>query len=173
MRGYFGVGAERISKPMNLGAILRTGHAFGASFAFTVSAHHRAREVRRSDTSRSAAHVPLYEWETLGDMRLPKGCALVGVELDPAATDLPSFRHPLNAAYFFGPEKGDLSQEARGLCDFLVKIPTKFCVNLSVAAALVMYDRTISLGGFAPRPVASVGPADPSSWTAPRRRGRQ
>ena len=34
MRGYFAIGAERISKPMNLGALMRTGHAFGASFVF-------------------------------------------------------------------------------------------------------------------------------------------
>ena len=31
-RGYFGIGAEGISKPMNLGALMRTAHAFGASF---------------------------------------------------------------------------------------------------------------------------------------------
>ena len=36
MRGYFGIGVEGISKPMNLGAILRTAHAFRASFAFAI-----------------------------------------------------------------------------------------------------------------------------------------
>ena len=164
MRGYFGVGAERISKAMNLGAVLRTGHAFGASFAFTVAAHHRAREIALSDTSKSAGHIPLYKWANLDEMRLPAGCRMVGVELDPEAVDLPSFRHPLNAAYILGPEKGDLSDEARAACDFLVKIPTKFCVNLSVAAALVMYDRILSLGGYPPRPVRSGGPSDHGEW---------
>ncbi|MGI9417640.1 MAG: RNA methyltransferase, partial [Geminicoccaceae bacterium] len=28
MRGYFGVGAEAISKPMNLGNLIRSAHAF-------------------------------------------------------------------------------------------------------------------------------------------------
>ena len=37
MRGYFGIGVEGISKPMNLGNLLRSAHAFGASFFFTVS----------------------------------------------------------------------------------------------------------------------------------------
>lgn len=170
MRGYFGIGSERISKAMNLGAVLRTAHAFNASFAFTVGAHHNARDVNRSDTSKSDAHVPLYEWETLADMRLPKGCALVGVELDERAVDLPSFRHPLNAAYILGPEKGSLSPEAAALCAHLVKIPTRFCVNLSVAAALVMYDRTASMGGFAPRPAMSGGPPPHGEWRAPRGR---
>lgn len=173
MRGYFGIGAERISKAMNLGAVLRTGHAFGASFAFTINAHHRAREVNLSDTAKSASHLPLYEWESLDDLRLPKGCVLVGVELDARAVELPSFRHPLNAAYLLGPEKGDLSDEAKALCSHIVKIPTKFCVNLSVAAALVMYDRTISMGGYGRRPVGSSGfqpPAPVDEWRRLRKR---
>lgn len=170
MRGYFGIGAEGISKAMNLGAILRTGHAFGASFAFTVNAHHRAREVNLSDTAKSAAHLPLYEWDNLDDLRLPKGCVLIGVELDPRAVDLPSFRHPLNAAYLLGPEKGDLSEEAKALCSHIVKIPTKFCVNLSVAAALVMYDRTLTMGGYEERPVGSGGAQPPADeWRRPRK----
>ena len=39
MRGYFGIGAEGISKPMNLGNLIRSAHAFGASFVFLVDAH--------------------------------------------------------------------------------------------------------------------------------------
>lgn len=170
MRGYFGVGAEGISKAMNLGAVMRTAHAFGASFVFTVGAHHRAREVALSDTSKSYEHTPFYEWAAIEDMRLPKGCVLIGVELDPRAAELPSFRHPLNAAYILGREKGDLSDAAKERCTHLVKIPTKFCVNLSVAAALVMYDRMLSLGGFAPRPVRSGGPPPLADWRPPRRR---
>ncbi len=164
MRGYFGVGAERISKPLNLGAVLRTGHAFGASFAFTIAAHHKAQLIHLSDTAKSALHIPLYEWAGLEEMKLPRGCALVGVELDPVAIDLPSFRHPLNAAYLFGPEKGDLSPESKALCTHLVKIPTRFCVNLSVAAAIVMYDRMISMGRFADRPVRTGGPPSEKDW---------
>ena len=45
MRGYFGIGAEGISKPMNLGALMRTAHAFGASFFFTIAAAPKTREV--------------------------------------------------------------------------------------------------------------------------------
>lgn len=172
MRGYFGIGAERISKAMNLGAVLRTGHAFGASFAFTVKAHHRAREVNLSDTAKSASHLPLYEWASLEEMRLPKKCVLVGVELDDRAVDLPRFRHPLNAAYLLGPERGDLSPEASALCAHIVKIPTKFCINLSVAAALVMYDRMIAMGGFGERlalPVKGKAPGDPADGWRPVR----
>ena len=43
MRGYFAIGSERISKPMNLGALMRTANAFGASFVFSINAEHRLR----------------------------------------------------------------------------------------------------------------------------------
>lgn len=159
-RGYFGIGVERISKPMNLGALLRTAHAFGASFAFTVGAAFPVREVRLSDTSDSADHLPLYEAATIEELKLPKGCLLVGVELTDDAVDLPSFRHPLSAAYILGPERGSLSAEAQARCAHLVKIPTKFCINVGLAGALVMYDRLISLQRFALRPLRPGGPRE-------------
>ena len=36
MRGYFGIGIEGSSKPMNAGNLFRSANAFGASFVFTV-----------------------------------------------------------------------------------------------------------------------------------------
>lgn len=155
---------------MNLGAIMRTGHAFGASFVFSVGAPHRLRDMERSDTAKSADQAPYYPWPDIDAMRLPQGCALVGVELCPEARDLPSFRHPLCAAYLLGPEKGDLSEAARARCDHIVRIPTVFCVNLAIAGAIVMYDRTLSMGGFAPRPVSSGAPPPADEWRALRAR---
>lgn len=156
MRGYFGVGVERISKAMNLGAVLRTAHAFGASYAFSIGAAHSAREIERSDTSASASHLPYFEWPALESMQLPKDCELIGIELTEDAVDLPSFRHPVAAAYLLGPEKGSLSEEALALCSHVVKIPTKFCINVSLAAALVCYDRVLTYGGYPPRPLSAA-----------------
>jgi hypothetical protein len=67
-RGYFGIGAEGMSKPMNLGALMRTAHAFGASFTFTVGAAAKLRDVYRADTSRSADHVAHYQWDTIAEV---------------------------------------------------------------------------------------------------------
>ncbi len=159
MRGYFGIGAEAISKPMNLGNLIRSAHAFGASFAFLVDAHYTVREAR-SDTSQAEKQLPVYRFDSPGDMVLPKSCQLIGVELLDDAIDLPSFRHPLNAAYIFGPERGSLTPDMIARCDHVVKIPTRFCINLAVAGAIVMYDRTLSLGRFAHRPVRSGGPLE-------------
>ena len=157
MRGYFAIGAEAISKPMNLGALMRTAYAFGASFVYSVNAAPKIRDAYKSDTSKSATHLPYYQWDAISDMDLPKGCQLVGIELTDDAIELPSFKHPINAAYVLGREKGNLSAEMLNRCAHVVKIPTKFCINVSLAGALVMYDRHISLGNYARRPIMPGG----------------
>ena len=158
LRGYFGIGVESLSKPMNHGALQRTAHAFGASFTFAVAAAPRIRVMHNADTAKSDLHVPWYLWDSVDDMRLPKGCQLVGIELTDDAVDLPSFRHPLQAAYVMGGEARDLSPEMQARCAHIVRIPTRFCINVSLAGALVMYDRTLSFGGYPARPVAAGGP---------------
>jgi len=157
MRGYFGIGVEGISKPMNLGSLLRSAHAFGASFAFTIGAAFDARAAAQSDTSAAVASMPFHAYGALTDLQLPHGCRLVGIEFRDDAIDLPGFSHPNQAAYVLGAERADLSPDLVERCDFLVKIPTKFCINLAIAGALVMYDRMISLGRFAERPVRAGG----------------
>jgi tRNA G18 (ribose-2'-O)-methylase SpoU len=142
---------------MNFGNLMRSSHAFGASFFFTVGARIKADDMR-SDTSKATGHLPLYTWDTPSALRLPDGCSLVGVELIDEAIDLPSFGHPLRAAYVLGPERGSLSPELLAQCAHVVKIPTAFCVNVSMAGAIVMYDRVKSLGRFAPRPLTAGGP---------------
>lgn len=156
-KGYFAIGAERMSKSLNLGNLMRSAHAFGASFTFTVGATYQALEAR-ADTSKGQWHLPHYNWTKSEDMTLPQGCRLVGVELVDAAIDLPSFRHPLRAAYVLGPEQGSLSPQLLARCDYVVKIPTSFCINVAMAGAIVMYDRVKSLARFAERPVGEGGP---------------
>ena len=170
MRGYFGIGVEGISKAMNVGSIMRSAHAFGASFLFTVGAVYPRREGSLSDTSGAAEQVPLFEYDDPASLCLPRECALVGVELVEAAIELPSFRHPRAAAYVFGPERGELSTEMLARCAHTIKIPTKFCVNVGIAAAIVMYDRILTLGRHAPRPIAPGAPTEtlePAVFGAP------
>ncbi len=157
MRGYFGIGVEGINKTMNIGSLFRTAHAFGAGFVFTVDAAYSERQGARSDTSAAPAQVPFYDFPDVDQMILPEGCELVGIELLDAATELPSFRHPRRAAYVLGPERGDLSPSMIKRCDFTVQIPTRFCVNVGIAGAIVMYDRMLNLGRFAARPLTPGG----------------
>ena len=156
-RGYFGIGAEGVSKSANVGALLRTAHAFGAAFCFTIGAGWDARAARQADTAETPAHVPLWRFADPAALTLPAGCALVGVELVEGAIDLPSFRHPLSAAYVLGPERSGLSPAMLARCRHVVRIPTRFSLNLAVAGALVLYDRLLQHGRFAERPVGSGG----------------
>ncbi|HEY8963588.1 MAG TPA: TrmH family RNA methyltransferase [Alphaproteobacteria bacterium] len=160
MRGFFGMGVEGISKGANLGNLVRSTHAFGGSFFFTVAPNVDHEDIRVSDTAASSLHMPFYVHDSASKLQLPKGCELVGVEFLPDAVDLPSFHHPLRAAYVLGPEMGNLSPEMLQLCDHVVKIPMKFCVNVGVAGALVMYDRLVSMGRHAPRAARPGAPTE-------------
>lgn len=159
-RGYFALGVEGISKPRNAGNLFRTAHAFGASFVFAIAADVPIRKIHGADTSRAAENMPLYEYDTVAALELPKGCRLVGVEFLEDAIELPSFRHPDRAAYVLGSERGSLSPALQARCDFIVKVPTSFCINVGVAGAILLYDRMISRGRFAERPVKSGGPTE-------------
>ena len=160
MRGYFAIGVERLSKPVNAGNLFRSAHAFGASFVFTVAGDYERAQA--SDTSRMARHLPLFSYPSVAEMALPLDCTLVGIELLDEAQELPSFRHPRRAAYVLGPERGSLSREMLLRCEQVVKIPSSFCVNVATAGAIVMYDRLLTFGKFGERPLApGVRAAEP------------
>lgn len=67
----------------------------------------------------------------------------VAVELRPNAENLFEFEHPENAVYVFGPEDGSINQVDRKHCHRFVYIPTHFCVNLSAAVYMVLWDRKL------------------------------
>jgi len=170
MRGYFAVGVDGISKPMNLGNLMRIAHAFDASFFFSINSQVKLADVQ-SDTSNAQGAIPVYAFGSANDFRLPVGCRLVGIEITDDAVELPRFRHPLRAAYVFGAERMSLSAEVLERCEFVVKIPTRFSINVGMAGAIVLYDRLISTGGYGSRPLApgreppEVPPAH--QWGAP------
>jgi tRNA G18 (ribose-2'-O)-methylase SpoU len=145
---------------MNVGNLFRTANGFGASFLFTIDTAYSLKESK-SDTSHAGEQVPLYRYRDPEELALPKGCALVGVEITEDAVDLPSFRHPLRAAYVLGAERSSLSQPLLARCAHVIRIPTKFSLNVATAGAIVMYDRMISLGRFAERPVSPHGKSTP------------
>jgi tRNA G18 (ribose-2'-O)-methylase SpoU len=177
VRGYFAVGVDGVSKAMNLGNLMRISHAFDASFFFTVNAAVKLSDTRYSDTSQMQGALPYYRYDTADDFRLPTGCRLVGVEITEDAVELPRFRHPLRAAYIFGGERLSISSNILSRCEFVVKIPMRFSINVGMAGAIVLYDRLISLGNYPARPdraggkVAEVPPTH--MWGAPLVRDRR
>ena len=104
----------------------RQSAALGPCLRRELRVHHRRRRPRlqmRADTSKAATHLPLYHWRSLAELKLPKGCSLVGVEILDEAADLPSFPHPVRAAYVLGPERGASHARACRALPALVRIP--------------------------------------------------
>jgi tRNA G18 (ribose-2'-O)-methylase SpoU len=162
MRGYFGIGIDNASKKGNMGNLIRTAHAFGAAFAFAVKPKemtHNGEMVTKDfvDTSKSHQTIPFFNYRTVDEVEIPQGCKIVGIEITEDSVDLPSFKHPLQAVYVLGGERSSLSAEMLARCDMVIKIPTKFCLNVATAGAIVMYDRHRVLGGYPDRPIVTGG----------------
>lgn len=139
-RGYFGIGIERGKTSANIGTLWRSAHIFGAAFIFTIG--HRYKK-QPSDTMFTSRHIPLWSYETFADFyaHMPHDCRLIGVELDDRAVALDNFSHPERCIYLLGAEDHGLSREARERCHQLVQLPGDFCLNVSVAGSIVLYDR--------------------------------
>jgi tRNA C32,U32 (ribose-2'-O)-methylase TrmJ len=58
---------------------------------------------------------------------------------------LPSFKHPPDALYVFGPEDGTLGRATLSWCHRFVSIPTypDGPLNLAAAVNVVLYDRLL------------------------------
>ena len=65
----------------------------------------------------------------------------IAVEVRRTSEPLPTFEHPENAVYVFGPEDGSISPVFLRFCQRFVVIPTRHCLNLSNAVSVVMNDR--------------------------------
>lgn len=144
-RGYFGVGVYHGKTEANIGTLLRSANLYGAAFVFTVGRRYKAQA---SDTMRTPYHVPLFEFDTLDSLvyGLPWGCRLVGVELDPRAEVLSSYRHPEQACYLLGAEDHGLPTRVTDRCHALVQIetPKPQSLNVAVAGSLVLHHRYVS-----------------------------
>jgi tRNA(Leu) C34 or U34 (ribose-2'-O)-methylase TrmL len=133
----FGIVLEHPKTVHNLGTVLRSAFNFGAAYIATIGPRYKRQP---SDTLNTWKHLPVCHFRSWDEARrsLPLDWRRIGVELDPSAEPLPAFEHPRSCLYVFGPEDGSLSKEGKALCQSLVVIPTNRCLNLAVAASVVM-----------------------------------
>jgi tRNA (guanosine-2'-O-)-methyltransferase len=151
--GGYGVIVERSKTPANLGTLLRTADNLGAAFVATVA---RRYDREASDCGQAFRRLPIFHFATWAEARdkLPFAWEPVAVELVEGAVPLPEFVHPRSAVYLLGPEDGSLSAEAlRGARKTV--IPSKRCINVAQAGAIVMYDRVAKIAAeHRPRRIA-------------------
>lgn len=74
----------------------------------------------------------------------PRGTTFIGVEVLPNAEVLTlRWEHPEDAVYVFGPEDGSLPKAVRLQCHRFIILPTRICLNLQVAAGMVLGHRML------------------------------
>lgn len=141
-RGFFGIGIQNPKTDVNIGTLWRSASIMGASFIFTVGKRYKKQA---SDTMKSYRHIPLYHYDTFENFykSMPHDCQLVGVELDPKSVPVQGFAHPQRCVYLLGAEDHGLTKEAIGKCHKIVQLPGDYCMNVSVAGSIIMYDRII------------------------------
>jgi tRNA(Leu) C34 or U34 (ribose-2'-O)-methylase TrmL len=134
--GYWGVALYQPQTETNWGTVLRSAYNFNASFIMTIG---RKYERQCSDTVNASKNLPYYHYESMRDFLngMPEDCALIRVEVD-GDKKLETFTHPKRAVYLFGPENGTVPKLAE---EYSLSIETNRCLNLAVAASVVMYDR--------------------------------
>lgn len=140
MRGYFGIGIYDPKKVSNIGTLWRTAHSFGADFIFTIGGRYKKEA---SDTSDASRHVPLFEFKSIND--LPKNAEIVCIEISDNALDLKTFKHPERAIYILGAEDYGLPGSFTDKYKTVKIEGSRYCLNVSVAGSIVLYDRISKL----------------------------
>jgi len=142
----FAIGIENTKTATNVGTLWRSAYNFGAQMVFTVGKRYKNQP---SDTVKAWRHIPLLhfgDWQQYKE-HAPQGWENIGVEILPTSKNIKGFSHPKQAVYILGAEDCGLSQEAIAICKHIIHIPSKHCLNVSVAGSIIMFDRTIKLNG--------------------------
>lgn len=139
-RGYFGIGIENTKNKANIGTLWRSAYCLGAAFIFVIGNRYKKQ---KSDTVKAMRYIPIYHYDIFKDFyfNMPEDCLLIGVELNEKARSLEGYGHPERAIYLLGAEDVGLSKIALENCHSLIQFESKYCLNVSVAGSIVMYDR--------------------------------
>lgn len=141
-RGYFGIGIYQPKHHENVGTLWRSAFQLGASFIFTIGKRHKKQA---SDTVKAFKHIPLYEYGSIEDLKMPYDCQLIAVEFGEGSRDIQKFAHPEKAIYLLGAEDHGLPPSALKKCQYMISLPSirTPSYNVAVAGSIVMYDRLI------------------------------
>ena len=139
------VAMESVRSPGNLGTILRTGDAVGASGLILLGHGVDPYEpgcVRASMGSLFAQRIVRTRAQEIDAWKRRHGVILVGTS--------PSARHDYRevdyrrpVVFFVGPERQGLSEDQQASCDVMVRIPmvgSADSLNLSIATSLMLYE---------------------------------
>lgn len=131
--------------PGNLGTVIRTADAVGASGVLLIGPGADPYDPAALRASMGAAFTtPLARctWEEFAAWKARAGAHLVGTS-DRAAAHFQAAHYPLPVVLLLGSERQGLSPEQLALCDQVVAIPMRGradSLNLAVAAGVMLYE---------------------------------
>ena len=142
--GYFGIGIYNGKRETNIGTLWRSANILGADFIFTIGNRYRKQS---SDTMKTPRHIPLYHYRDADDFfeHVPYDCPVVGVELADNSIPLEKYHHRERCIYLLGAEDHGIPPKVLDRCVDVVQLYGDFCMNVSVAGSIVMYDRAIKI----------------------------
>ena len=136
---------DQVHSPGNLGTILRTGDAVGASglilLGDAVDPYDPAC-VRATMGAIFAQRLIRVTAAEFAAWKCRSGCRLVGTSPH-AARDYRAVSYPVQTVLFMGGERRGLSNERQRLCDDLVRIPMVGrgdSLNLAIATGVLLYE---------------------------------
>jgi len=136
---------ERVHKPHNLAAVLRTCDAVGVMHAHAVPGEHGLPAL--NNTAQGAQRwVGLTRHpDTLSGLETlrKQGLACIAAHFSDRAVDFRSVDYTLPSAIVLGTEKFGISEQAAAACDTHIVIPMHGMtrsLNVSVACALILYE---------------------------------
>lgn len=141
-RGYFGIGIFHGKNEENIGTLWRSANILGADFIFTIGKRY---STQASDTMKTPKHIPLFHYADLDDFfrHTPYSCPVIAVELDERSVPLENFVHPERCIYLLGAEDHGIPTEILDRCYATVQLIGDYCMNVSTAGSIVMYDRAV------------------------------
>lgn len=145
-RGLCWVALERVQSPGNLGTILRTSDAVGASGVILIGDDtdpYAPAVVRATMGAVFTQRFVRASWEEFAQWKRRTGCLLVGTSPSPAAQEYRRIAYASPLILFLGWERKGLSEEHQALCDVMVRIPMvgrSDSLNVAVAAGILLYE---------------------------------
>ncbi len=139
----------------NISAVLRTCEAFGIQNVHLVVENDEPPQINSGVSLDAHRWLSVHQHEgarrTISSLR-EQGLAIFVGHLDADATPLPELPRDVRAAYVFGNEHHGVSEQWLAHADACFIIPTSGfsgSLNLSVAAALTIYDRLLGMASAA------------------------
>jgi len=143
--GLCWVALDQVHSPGNLGTILRTGDAVGASGLILIGDSVDPYDPACVRATMGAVFAQRLVRATPAEFAAWKrgsGCRLVGTSPH-AKHDYRAVTYPAQTVLFMGGEKKGLSEERQRLCDDLVRIPMVGrgdSLNLAIATGVLLYE---------------------------------